>query len=338
VLGVRFLVVIGTVWVIATVAFVSMRVLPGDPARLVAGQGATVQAIDATRHRLGLDRSLLAQYVDYIGHVVRLDFGTSLSGESVSGQLLSRLPATLELILFAAVIYITVSLVLGLWLAAHGERLAGGVVRIGALIGGSLAPFWLAAVLQIVFYYELHLFPAGGRLPLTTDPPPKVTGFDTVDALAAGQWHTFTLALWSLALPALALAIGLVGVLTRLVRAEARAVSDSDYVRTVRAKGVSQRRVSLHHVLPNASIPIVTVIGVQLAFLLSSAVVVETVFQWPGVGSYLLTAIQSSDANAVTGAAVILGFTFIVMSFLLDAIYRLLAPQSRVTTASGVTR
>jgi peptide/nickel transport system permease protein len=317
---------------ILIVTFFVTRLLPGDPAAALAGIGASPEQIQIVRDRLGVDLPLPAQFGEYLASIARFDFGTSIrTRQDIGTEVMARLPATLELALFATIVFVLISIGASLLASRSGSRGLSSSVRVLSVIGSSAPVYWLALVLQLVFYGWLAWLPSGQRLPLGWPAPPRVTGFYTVDSLIAGDPATFWQSVVFLILPVAALSLAGIGSLTRLLRAQIIDEERADYITTVRAKGVSENRILLRHALPNALNPAITVIGIEFAFLVAGAIFVEKIFQWPGLGSYTWDAIVGLDYPVVSAVAITLGVVFVLTSFVVDLLYRFVDPRLRTT-------
>lgn len=315
---------------IVFLTFALSRLLPGDPARMYAGARATPEAVALVRQQLGLDAPVLTQFQTYVTALAQGDLGLSIvTRRPVVEDVLSFLPATVELVLAAAVIGILAGTALGTWAACRQERLPDYSARGLAVLGLSLPDFWLAILMQLIFFSALGWLPLGDRLNLDTLPPPTVTGLLLPDALLAGNLPLAWEILRHLALPALVLSLPLAGLLTRTTRAATIEVLGKDYVRHARAKGLSRRRILVRHVMRNAMMPGVTVIGLQLGFMISGAVLVETVFNWPGVGRYAAQAIRAVDYNAIMAMTLILSCAYVLINLAVDLAYVWLDPRLR---------
>src|SRR5215216_2598352 len=289
-------------WGALTIVFAAIRLAPGDPAQLMLGPDASADQLAALRERLGLDRPVLIQYGQYVAQALRLDFGSSLRLDMPAGQAIAeRLGETVRLALTALLLAIGISFPLGIGAALRPRSPVDGLVSIISLLGQSVPNFWLGIMFILLFARNLRLLPSGG---------PE-------------SWQ-------HLILPAITLALPLIGVLTRLVRSGMLDVLDEDYVRTARAKGLSPRAVVVRHGLVNMLIPVITVIGLQLGHLLGGAVIVETVFAWPGVGRLLVEAISNRDYPLVQAAVLFITSGFILINFLVDLSYGWLDPQVRL--------
>jgi peptide/nickel transport system permease protein len=315
---------------VSIVTFTISHVIPGNPAAAAAGANASPEQIAAVEKRLGLDKRLPEQYVIYVRRLLHGDFGESIvSAGPVSTDFTARLPASAELALAAILIYIPFGLGLGMISARTPGRWADASTRVFAVLGISVPVFWLALVAQLIFSGHWHWLPATGRLGPGTPPPPHATGFFTIDSLLAGQWSAFVDALRHLVMPAVVLALTNLAVLTRMTRSSMLEVLGQDYIRTARAKGVSEVRLMTRHAMKNGLIPVVTVIAVQMAGLIAWQFLVEYVFSWPGIGSWAVTGITNSDFNVVMMVALFGAALYVVLNFLADAAYIVLDPRLR---------
>lgn len=272
------------------------------------------------------------QYVNYVKGVLQGDLGDSFtSRRPVSEDLKRYLPATLELGLYAFILSTAVGVPLGVLSAVKRDKLPDHVARFVSISGLALPVFWLAIMAQFLFFGKLGWLPDGGRLPIGYDTPPQKTTLYTIDALLAGQWDTFLLALKHLALPVVVLAYGSLAVITRMVRGGMLEVLNQDYIRTARAKGMAQSVVINRHALKNALLPTVTSLGLQVGLLLSGAFLVEIVFSWPGIGRYAVEAIQRLDYNATMATTLVIAFVFVLMNLVVDVLYLFLDPRISYT-------
>lgn len=316
---------------ITLITFVLERVVPGDPARLLAGTRASQHVVNQVSRQLGLTRPLLAQFVSYMAALTHGNLGTSIvTRNAVAHDLVQYFPATLELILYAMIFGIVIGVVIGVVSARRGGKVdvAGETIATTSL---SLPVFWLAILLQFTFYSRLHLLPAGGRLAVGVTPPHTITGLYTIDALLEGNVPLFFDALQHVMLPAISLMIPEVGLVAKTVRAAMLEVLGKDYVRAAQAKGLTPRRVYFRHALRNALLPAVTVMGLEFGLLVSGTVLVETIFSWPGLGSYTDQAIASSDYDAVMGVTIVVAVAYVLVNMLVDVLYAYLDPRVRLT-------
>jgi len=318
---------------ITLLTFVLSHAVPSDPiAANLGDQAAANPAIVAAfRHRWGLDRPLPQQYLVYLEHLARGDMGTSISThQPVLLDLRQHLPATIELALAAMLLSLLVGIPLGILAAVRRDSLVDQLGRSVSLIGVSMPIFWLGLVALLIFYARLGWAPSAGQLSPRLPLPPFVTGFVVVDALLAHQQGVALDALAHLALPAIVLSSASIGVITRMMRGSMLDVLGEDYVRTARAKGLPARRVTLRHVARNALLPVITVIGLSFGALLSGAVVTETVFAWPGLGSYAFTSATSLDFPAIMGVGIVVATVYVLVNLGSDIAYAAVDPRVRM--------
>ena len=318
---------------VTLVTFAIARVVPGDPAQLIAGPRATPEAIAAIRTELKLDAPLHEQYLNYAGGLGRGDLGASImSGRPVLSEILHYMPATVELMLTALVLSLSIGIPLGIVTALQKDKGWDVLGRTFAIAGISMPSFWVSLILLLLFYNVLSIAPGSGRLDRMLSPPDAVTGMYVLDGLIAGNLVVVQSALNHLVLPALALAVTSLGVVVRLIRASLIEALSQDYVRTATAFGVPRSRIVLRYALPNALIPFVTVLGLELSALLFGSVVIESVFGWPGLGSFVLAAILNLDFPVIMGFAVIASVVYVAANLIVDLLYIVLDP--RVSGAS----
>lgn len=307
--------------------FVVMHLFTGDPAAMMLGQHATRAQVAALRQELGFNDPIYVQFARFLWQLLHGNLGRSLmSRQPVTEELLSRFPATIELAFFSLVIASIVGVVVGVISAVKRYSFFDYISMIGALLGVSMPIFWLGLLLIIVFSVNLHMLPVAGRIDIGIEPA-TVTGFYLIDSLLAGDWAAFWSALNHLILPGIALAAYSMAIIARMTRSTMLEVIKQDYIRTARAKGLSEGTVINHHALKNALIPVVTVIGLQLGFLLGGAVLTETVFSWPGIGSLTINAILASDFPLVQGSVILVAAVFVIVNLLVDLLYAYLDPR-----------
>lgn len=318
------LVVIG----VSLITFVISHLVPGDPARLVAGDRATEEIVANIRAQLGLDLPLPQQYLHYMGQLLQGDLGISIrTHRPVLQDIIAFFPATLELALVALVLATLFGIPLGVLSAVYRNKFIDHIARTLAVTGISTPAFWLGLGLIVIFYGQLSWLPGGGRLDQGIAAPPHFSGMFLLDALIAGQWSTFQNALKHIILPAVTLGFVHLGVVARQIRSSMLEQLGEDYIRTARAYGLSSWAVIIRHALPNALIPSVTVLGLALGDLLYGAVLTETVFSWPGMGAYVVDSIQALDFPAVMGFAVVVSFAYVILNLIVDLFYRWLDPR-----------
>lgn len=317
---------------VTTIVFFLSHVVPSDPIRMALGEQATQEMIDKYARERGLDKPLIIQYGIYLSHALRGDLGTSiLTRQKVTDDFARFLPATIELMIPSLIISLSVGLFLGVTAAVRRGHWFDHASRLLSLFGMSMPIFWLGLVLQVLFYKRLGLFPYGGRLDIDLLPPPFVTGLYTVDSLLVGRWDLFLNALKHLILPAFALSMIELALMARITRTSLLDELNADYVRTARAKGLPQRAVIYAHALRNALIPVVTILGMRIGHLFGGAVLVETVFAWPGIGRWAVTGLRWLDFPVVMGFTLWICFMFTVINILVDVSYTFLDPRLRVS-------
>jgi ABC-type dipeptide/oligopeptide/nickel transport system permease component len=328
----RLLTVIPTLIGVVIVTFLLTRVLPGDPAVYFAGPAATPQSIAEIRKSLGLDRSLPDQFAHYVNDLAHGNFGNSLStGQSVASEITSRLPASAELTFFGLFLSIVIAVPLGIAAAVKQGSWVDHICRIVATAGVSLPVFFTGLLLVYVFYFNLGWSPAPiGRLDAFATAPRDITGFYLIDSLLTGDLETFRASFSQLILPAFTLGIFSLAPITRMTRASMLAVLASDFVRTARASGLSDRTVIVTYAFRNAMLPVVTTLGMVFSFLLGANVLVEKVFAWPGIGSYAVEALLQSDFAPVQGFVLTMAVLYVALNLLIDILYGVIDPRVRL--------
>jgi peptide/nickel transport system permease protein len=331
-LGKRLVTVIPTLIGVVIVTFLLTRVLPGDPAVYFAGPAATPDSIAQVRKSLGLDRPLPEQFARYVDDLAHGNLGNSLStGQPVVTELKSRLPASAELTLSGLILSLLIAVPLGIFAAVRQGSWIDHACRIVATAGVSLPVFFTGLLLVYVFYFKLGWAPSPiGRLDAFANTPPSLTGFYLVDSLLAGDFETFRAALSQLVLPAVTLAVFSLAPITRMTRASMLAVLASDFVRTARASGLSGRTVILTYAFRNAMLPVITTLGMVFSFLLGANVLVEKVFAWPGIGSYAVEALISSDFAPMQGFVLAMAILYVMLNLAIDVLYGLIDPRVRL--------
>ncbi|MCR9122749.1 MAG: ABC transporter permease [Phyllobacteriaceae bacterium] len=313
---------------VIVMTFALARLLPGDPARLIAGARAGPDAVAAIRDRLGLDEPVHRQFLTYVSNVLEGDFGQSIiTRRPIAEDILTFFPATLELVLLAGLVSVVLGVALGTVAAVYSARSADVAVRGAAVFGLSVPDFWLALIFQLVFFATFGLLPFGGRLGTGVVPPEFVTGFMTIDSLIAGRLDLFADALRHMIMPVAVLAIPSMAIIIRVVRVSMLEVLSQDFIRTARAKGISPFQVYARHALGNAMLPIITVFGLNLGLLISGAVFIELIFDWPGLGRYTANAISASDYNAIMAITLVVALAYTLINFLVDLSYAVLDPR-----------
>lgn len=315
---------------VTLLTFIISHAIPGDPARLLAGQRASDEVVAQIRRNYGLDQPLPVQYVRYMSGLLKGDLGRSIrTGRPVAEDLARFFPATLELVGAAMLLAVLIGVPLGVASAARNNSWVDHVSRSVSVAGVSMPLFWLGIVALAFFYGKLGWLPGSGRLSPFGLAPPTVTGLYLIDAALARDWVTWRDALVHLLLPASCLAFVHVGVVARQVRGSLLEVLHQDYIRTAQAYGVPPRRVLYRYALRNALVPTLTVVGLALGDLLAGAVVTETVFAWPGMGSYVVDSITSLDFPAIMGFTVVVAVGYSVINLLVDVITLRIDPRIR---------
>ena len=313
-----------------TIMFVITQVAPGDPARLMAGPNATQDMVETVRREYGLDQPLARQFVSYLGGILHGDLGRSMvSTKPVLQELLRYFPASFELVLVAMGLGVSLGVPLGMLSAVYRDRWFDHLTRIFSVSGVALPAFWLGLLLQLYFSVHLDWLPVSGRLDLVTPPPAPITHLLLVDSLLRGDFATFVQALQHIVLPAMVLSFPCLASILRVNRAEMLEVLGSDYITAARANGISRLRIVAVYALRNAMLPTLAMIGLRFGWMLGSTVLVETVFDWPGIGLYAVQSALYSDFKPVIGVALSIGLCFMLINFLIDLAYGWLDPRLR---------
>jgi peptide/nickel transport system permease protein len=310
--------------------FVWVRALPGDPARSLLGERATPEGLDRVTEAYGFDEPLLEQYLLYVKTLLQGDFGASIqTGQEVIDSFTERFPATLELGITAMLIAVVVGVPMGYLAARHQGRVLDTVVVSGSLLGVVTPVFFLAILLKLVFADWLGWLPTTGRQDPRIDAT-HPTGFYVLDGIMTREWDAAWDAILHLILPALALATIPLAIIVRITRASVSEVMHEDYVRTAEAKGLASGTISRRHVLRNALLPVVTVIGLQAGLLFSGAVLTETVFNFNGIGQYLFEAIGQRDYPVLQGFIIFIAIMYSIINLIVDVAYGVIDPRVRV--------
>lgn len=302
----RLLLSIPTIFLTVSIIFFVLRILPGDPTMVIAGENATEEAIQAVREKLGLDVPIWQQYLVFLGSLVKADFGNSLvTGNPVSHELISLFPYTLELAVISVIIATIIGVPLGIIAVFKRDTFADAVCRLFGLLGISIPSFFFAILLLLVFALKIPLFPSMGA----------------GEGVGGNLYH--------IVLPALSLGLIEAGIVMRITRSSMLDELNRDYVRTARAKGIAKRKVIIKHVLRNTLIPVITIIGLNITTLISGAVLTETVFSRPGLGSLAVGAIISRDYPILQACLVLFSVLVVSVNLLVDISYSLLNPRVR---------
>ncbi len=320
------------VFILATMVFFIMRILPGDPVTSALGPKGTAETVAHIRQTLGLDKPLIVQYGTFLWDMVTLHFGNSLVGghRPIIDEMSERFPATLELIVPASILALLIGVYGGALAAAKRKRTLDFSLRIYSVVIYSLPVFWLGLMLQLLFGLVLRWFPVSGRIDAVMSTSLKtVTNIYSIDALLSGDWPAFFSVLSHLVLPTVTLGLILSGVFVRMTRINVIETMHADYIGAARARGIRERVLIYGHALKNAMIPVITLIGLQVAILLAGAVLTETVFSWPGMGSYLVERISARDYTAVQSVVTVFAMLVALISLAVDVIYSLVDPRVR---------
>jgi peptide/nickel transport system permease protein len=307
----RLLTLLGQVLIVATIVFLMLRLVPGDPARAILGETANEEQVATMRGRLGIDRPIWEQYVDWLGSALQLDLGDSIiSGRSVSGDIADRIVNSLELIVLSVVLSLIIAIPLGTIAALRANRFTDFSLSSLAMLGLSLPSFVIGTVLVLVFGLKLGWIPQSRFVGWTDDPIAHLK---------------------LLILPSTTLAIGNAAVILRMTRSSMLEVLRQDYVRTARAKGLAEGRVIRAHTLRNAINPVVSIVGLEVATLLGGMVIVEQIFNWPGLSTLLMSGVLSRDYPVVQGVVLVIATLTIVINVVVDIMYAVLDPRIRLS-------
>jgi len=321
-----------TIFGIVVVVFFIVRVIPGDAASLRAGPYATEERIEQIADQYGLNDPIQTQFVDYVTGFLQGDLGVSIrTNQPVLGELLARLPASLELAVYSVLLATLIGVPVGILAAAKQGTWIDNIARVYAVIGSSMALFWLGLMLIFFFAFRLGWFPGPvDRLAVGTDPPTTFTGFYTIDGALTGRFSVVWESLRYLALPVFTLGFVLAAPILKMVRASMIEVLDSDFVRTAKALGVSRTRVLYVDGFRNALIPVITMIGIVFGFMLGGNIIVEFLFSWPGVGRYAYEAISTRDLDSLQGFVIMVGILYVILNIVIDITYALVDPRIRL--------
>ena len=324
----RCLLVIPSLLGLLIVTFLLIHAVPSDPAVAMAGEGATPEQIARIRAQYGLDKPIWEQFAVYVGKVATLDFGNSaFSRRPVATDILQRLPATLELTFGALFLSILLGVPLGVVSALNHNTWPDYLLRVFSVLGIAVAAFWFAIMLQLFFAMDLGWLPLRGDLSPTMARPPKVTGFLSLDALLAGRWDVFVDHLRHIVLPAVTLSLGGLATIVRFTRAGVLDTLQQDFVFYERAMGYRRRRLVWIYVLRNSVTATVTQIGLLFGGLIAGGVVVDSVFEWPGIGSYTVQAILTGDRQVMLAVTLLVGVVYAAVNILTDLVHGLLDPR-----------
>lgn len=295
---------------VVIVVFALVQLVPGDPVRLALGTRYTDEAYNALRQASGLDRPLIVQFFSYLGHAITGDLGVSFrTGEPVSAMLLQRLPATISLAVVGLIIGLLIAIPAGIWSALREGKISDMIVRVGSQIGVSIPDFWMGLLLILLFASTLGWLPSSGYVPITED---------------FGGWARRVI------MPALTIGVVSAAIMTRFIRSAVLEVLAMPYVRTARSKGLAPGIIMRRHILRNALVPVLTIIGIQFATILGGVIVVEVVFAWPGLGRLVYDAVSARDYTVIQGSVLLIAAMFLLINLLVDVLYAIVDPRIRL--------
>jgi len=325
----RLLLAIPMVFILLTLVFVVLRIMPGDPVSAMLGAHAPEKVIEQKKEELGLNKPIFIQYLDYLGQIGRLDLGDSMiMKQRVSEPIVDKLPATLELTFFGLLVSLGVGIPLGAVAARRRRSGRDFGIRLYANVVYCIPVFWLGLLMQLVFAVLLRWFPVSGRTsPRISSSEFNWSGFYIVDTLRKANLAAFGDVMWHIVLPAVTLGVVLSGIFVRLTRANMLDVLKSDYILAARARGVPERRVVFNHGLRNALIPIVTMLGLQFSLLLAGAILTESTFSWPGMGRLLVERIYLRDYPVIQGVIIVYALLVSAVSLVVDLLYAVIDPR-----------
>jgi len=324
----RVLLVLPVLFGLLVLTFILVRIVPNDPSAALAGQNATPQQITEIRAKYGFDRPLIIQFFVYLKQVAQGDFGTSIqSGRPVVTDIGQRLPATLELTFAALGLGVFLGVPLGTLAAVRHNRMLDHVVRFFTVGGIAIASFWLAIMLQLLFAMQLDVLPLRGRLSAIMDAPPTITGLYLFDSLVTGRFDIFWNALHHITLPAITLSFGSLATITRFTRSGVLETLQKEYVQYETAVGYPRWLLVSVYVLRNSVVATVTQIGLLFGALLAGSIVVEAIYDWPGIGSYAVLAIFTSDYKAILAMTLLVGVIYAAVNILVDVIHGVIDPR-----------
>ncbi len=314
---------------ISLLVFLLIQAAPGDPTLMLLGEDSTAEDIAEARVRWGLDQPVYVQYVKFFMSAAQGNFGRSFKyDEPVLDVIINRIPATLELAAASLIIAVIFAIPLGVWAAAKPNSWVDNTGTTFGLFGISMPSFWFGIMLILLFAGILNILPSAGRDTYGIAGP-RITGFYILDSVIEGNWAGVRDGAEHVFLPAVALGSNMLGILMRVTRSSVLEVMHEEYVTTARAKGLEERKVLWRHVVRNALIPVITVVGLELGTLLSGSIIVETVFSWPGSGSLLIIALNARDHPLVTGLVLVYTTAFVAINFLIDVLYAVIDPRIR---------
>ncbi|MDB4122627.1 ABC transporter permease [Octadecabacter sp.] len=327
----RLLMACLVIFCVSILTFLATRILPSDPAALYAGPRATPENIEIARFELGLDRPLIVQYAQFAGKALTGDFGVSFrTRQPISSDIAKFLPATLELVILAMLMAVVIGIPLGVWASARPKGGVDQTSRIAAIAMASFPTFWVAMIFQLVFFKWLDWLPLSGQFSRDTmlfNPITRVTGFNSVDAALSGNWAAFRDVAAHLVLPTLTLSLYPIALAMRMTRSAMGEVLQERYITTATAMGISRRTILFRFALKNALPQTLTVLGLTFAFSLTGAVLVEIIFAWPGIGSYVTSAILAVDFPVIMAVTLVGTVIYVIVNLLVDLAQAMLDPR-----------
>jgi peptide/nickel transport system permease protein len=321
------MIMIPTLLGVTIIVFLMLHATPGDPAELLMGERATEESLQQLREHLGLNEPLYVQYGMFMGRLLKGDLGETIwTRQKVWTEVKQRFPATIELSLVALFISCVAGMILGIISATKQYSVFDYVSMVGALAGVSMPIFWLGLVFMLIFSLKLGWLPLSGRLSIGVDLD-VITNFYILDAIITRNWPAFKDAVWHIIMPAVTLSTIPTAIVARMTRSAMLDVLRQDYIKTAKAKGLSQLAVIFKHALRNAMIPVVTTIGLQFGVLLGGAILTETIFAWPGVGKWMYDAVMQRDYMVIQGGTLLIAGLFVVINLFVDVLYAVINPR-----------
>ena len=326
----RIFIMIPTLLGVSVIVFFMLHLTPGDPAELLMGERASEEALQDIREHLGLNKPVYVQYGIFLKQLLKGDLGETIwTRQKVWIEVKQRFPATIELSVVALFISCVLGMLLGIISATKQYSIFDYLSMLGALIGVSMPIFWLGLVFMLIFSLNLGWLPMSGRLSVGVELE-TITNFYILDAILTGNWEALRDALWHIIMPAFTLSTIPTAIIARMTRSSMLEVLRQDYIKTAKAKGLSQFKVVFKHALRNALIPVVTTIGLQFGVLLCGAILTETIFAWPGVGKWIYNAVMQRDYMVIRGGTLFLASIFIVINLFVDVLYAVINPRIKV--------
>jgi peptide/nickel transport system permease protein len=326
----RIFIMIPTLLGVSVIVFFMLHLTPGDPAELLMGERASEEALQDIREHLGLNKPVYVQYGIFLKQLLQGDLGETIwTRQKVWIEVKQRFPATIELSVVALFISCVLGMLLGIISATKQYSIFDYLSMLGALIGVSMPIFWLGLVFMLIFSLNLGWLPMSGRLSIGIELE-TITNFYVLDAILTANWEAFRDALWHIIMPAFTLSTIPTAIIARMTRSSMLEVLRQDYIKTAKAKGLSQFKVVFKHALRNALIPVVTTIGLQFGVLLCGAILTETIFAWPGVGKWIYDAVMQRDYMVIRGGTLFLASIFIVINLCVDVLYAVINPRIKV--------